>query len=180
MPRFLVLAVLLGSLGATIFLASELFYFAPLRAEAGRITALDEELGGIQQRLARAQAEQAAIGSSAGAETIGALAAQAPDAAAATALLQERVRILAAESGGRLLSSIGSAVELPGLGSRISVQLQSRFDEAGLLRLLRSTEAEQPPIIVEAMTIQPLPVADASPLDVSLSFVGFYVHNNAP
>lgn len=180
MRKLLVLAGLLGSLGGTIFLASELFHLAPLRAETDRITALAAELGGIQQRLSRVRAEHAVIGSSAGAETIGDLAARAPDAAAATALLQERVRILAAESGGSILSSIGSAVELPGLGSRIGVQLQSRFDEGGLLRFLRSTEAGKPPIIIEAMTIQPLPVADASPLDVTLNFVGYFVHNDAP
>ena len=180
MRGLLVLAVLLVSLGVTIFMASELFYLAPLRAQTDRITALTEELGGIQQRLSEAKAEYAAISSSAGTETIGDLVLKGADTAAATALLQDRVRILAAESGGNILSSIGSAVELPGLGSRISVALQSRFDEVGLLRFLRNVEAGQPPIIIQAMTIQPLPVADASPLNVSLTFVGFYVHDNAP
>jgi len=176
----LVLAVLLVSLGVTIFMASEVFYLAPLRAETDRIGALAEELGGLQQRLSEATAEYAAIRPNAGTETINDLVLQGADTSAATALLQDRVRILAAESGGNIVSSIGSAVELPGLGSRIRVTLQSRFDEVRLLRFVRNVEAGQPPIIIEAMTIQPLPIADASPLDVSLSFVGFYVHDDAP
>ena len=162
---------------AAIFGLGNLLVAAPYRATAERIASSQLELEGVMRRVENARRSLAAANNAAPMDV--ARLATTGDSATALAALQERVRRTVAAHGGQALSTVGSAAEPAGGVSRLAVGLTGRFDEAALFAFLRELEGGTPPILVDSLSVRPMPVPGQLPLDVSVTLVSFAAGRDA-
>jgi hypothetical protein len=173
----LLLCIGLGCLA--IFTVADLLVGAPYRANAGRISNLEADLVDMTLRLDEAR-RRLTLGNAQEPLDVAQLVTPGPNSAAALAALQERVRRTVAAHSGQALSTVGSLSEADDGLSQLTVGLTGRFEEMALFEFLRELEGGTPPIIVEGLTVRPLPVPGGPPLDVSVTLVSFAVNDNAP
>lgn len=172
----LLMCLVLGVAAAGAML--DFLVLEPHRAEAERIASLQLELGGVEARIEDAKRRLTA---SASAEPLdlARLATAGADGDAALATLQERVRNAVAAHGGQALSTVGAVAEPSAGVSRLTVGLSGRFEEASLFAFLSELESATPPLVVDALTVRPLPVPGGLPLDVTVTLVSFHVGADA-
>lgn len=177
--RRLVLLLCVGLGCLAISIVADLLVGAPYRANADRISAVAAERAAISVRLEDAQ-RRLALGSSKHPFDVTRLLTSGANGSAALAALQERVRRTVTAHNGQTLSTVGSlSVAADGL-SRLTVGLSGRFDETAMFEFLRELEGGTPPILVDALTVRPLPVPGGPPLDVSVTLVSFGISGDAP
>ena len=172
----LLLCVCLSCLA--ILTVGDLLVGAPYRANAGRISNLEAELTNMTLRLD--EARRLALGNAKEPLDVAQLLTPGANSATGLAALQERVRRTVAAHGGQALSTVGSLSEAADDLSQLTVGLTGRFEERALFEFLRELEGGTPPIIVDGLTVRPLPVPGGPPLDVSVTLVSFGVSGNAP
>jgi hypothetical protein len=177
MQRLVLLVVLvLGvvAIGAMV----DLLLLEPHRTGAERIASLQLQLDEVAARIDDAKRR---LAEPAAAEPIdiAQLAIASGDGAAALASLQERVRNSVAAHGGQALSTVGAIAGPVDGVSRLTVGLSGRFEEAQLFAFLSELESGTPPLVVDAVTVRPLPVPGGLPLDVNVTLLSFAVGTDA-
>lgn len=175
----LVLLLCAGLGCLAILTIADLLVGAPYRVNADRIASLEADLAGMTMRLDEAR-RHLALGNAKEPLDMAQLVTPGVNDAVALAALQERVRRTIAAHNGQALSTVGSLSGAADGLSRLTVGLTGRFDEAALFEFLRELEGGTPPVIVDGLTVRPLPVLGGPPLDVSVTLVSFGGGGDAP
>lgn len=153
-------------------------YFAPAQAMSQQAQTLATQLQDVTARAARAKQQ---LTTTAATESVATMLITGEPVADAAAHFQENARAQVAQLAGAALSSQSIVTDMGGGYSKVSVLLRARFSEAALLAFLRGVEAQQPIVLVEGLTVRPLPVVgDDKPLDVTATLSEFHADATPP
>lgn len=123
-----------------------------------RLAANDRTIAAIPSLRRAAQAHDAALTQS---------AIAAPDTAAATGMLRDRLQAALVEAGG----AFRGAEDLPPLAGRVTCRLRARLSPDQLTRFLASVQNARPALVITALTVgaeDALVTGSTSNLDVQL------------